>query len=109
MVGGTIIEVSEVAGRPEVLFVDCRDRTYSKDTCAIFVERNTESERIEIGDQLWWQGSNAYWTPQANRKPACNHREHDDCGSRSGVDYDIRIPRVGYSGVKHPARTSGDD
>lgn len=25
-------------------------------------------------------------------------------GHKSGADYDIRIPRVGYSGVRHPAR-----
>lgn len=106
MVGGIVIEVSEVKDQPDVLFIDCRDRTYSKDTCAIFVEKNATSEQVQIGDRIWWQGCEAMWTPDANLGKTCNCREHDDCSSRSGVDYDIRIPRVGYSGVNHPVRSS---
>lgn len=99
MVGGKVIEVAEVPGRPEVLYVDCADMPSGwrkPDTCAIMVERNQASERIQIGDSLWWQGRSAMWTPQEN------------CGKpdgRQGVDFDIIIPRVGYSGVKHPGRS----
>lgn len=102
MVGGTVIEVSEVSGRPEVLFVDCRDRTYAKDTCAIYVERNQTSERIELGDCVWWQGRHAYWTPQTNR-------ERDEADLGCGIDFDIPLPRVGFSGVTHPSRTADRD
>lgn len=104
MVGGIVIEVSEVKGRPEVLFIDCRDRTYAKDTCAIYIEKNDISEQIQIGDSLWWQGRWAMWTPAENRGKTCDCREHDNCSSRFGGDYDIQIPRVGYSGVRHPSR-----
>lgn len=105
MVGGTVIEVAEVKDRPDILFVDCRERTtgYAGSTCAIYVERNKDSERIEVGDSLWWQGGWAMWTPQANRVKNCNHRHHESC-NRTGIDYDIKIPRRGYSGVEHPAR-----
>ncbi len=92
MVGGKVIEVAEIAGRPEVIYVDCRDHN---DTCAVLVERNANSERIEIGDSLWWQCGNAYWTPLANKgKP----------GNKCGRDFDIKIPKIGYSGSLHPSR-----
>ncbi len=103
MVGGRVIEVAEVPGRPEVLFVDCAERAHGRrrcDTCAIYVERNPTSLQIEIGDSLWWQGRLAYWTPQQNRG-----RDR----AKSGVDYDIAIPRVGYSGVQHPSRSKAHD
>lgn len=95
MVGGIVIEVAEVKDRPEVLYVDCRDTTYRKDTCAVYVERNATSEQIQIGDSVWWQCGKVYWTPQRNIG-----LENAKCGK----DYDIPIPKVGYSGVKHPAR-----
>lgn len=96
MVGGIVIEVAEVRDRPDVLFVDCRETNPKyRDTCAIYVEKNETSMCIEPGDSLWWQGRWAMWTPQANRRS-----EEGKCGR----DYDIKIPRVGYSGVQHPAR-----
>ncbi len=107
MVGGIVIEVASVRDRPDVLFVDVADRAggpkSKNQTCAIYVEKNPTSEKIEIGDSLWWQGRFAMWTPLANRKPLCDHEHHYSC-QRCGVDYDIKIPRVGYSGVTHPAR-----
>ncbi len=92
MVGGIVIEVANVPDRPDVLYVDCRDRTYSKDTCAIYIENNEISQKIEIGDNIWWQCNYAMWTPSGSIKSKC------------GVDYDIKINRVGYSGVKYPSR-----
>lgn len=100
MVGGTVIEVVDIPDRPDVLFVDCADMPgrYSRkpDTCAILVERNENSEKIQVGDKIWWHGRFAMWTPRDNE------------GSRGGVDYDIKIPRVGYSGVEHPLRKAMD-
>lgn len=103
MVGGIVIEVAEVAGKPDVLFVNVAERNppsgraHSPETCAIYVEKNATSDLIAYGDSLWWQGSDALWTPKANCKP-------DGSGQRGGVDYDIRIPRRGYSGIEHPIR-----
>lgn len=92
MVGGTVIEICDVPGRNDILYIDCANQAYSKiERCAIYVEKNPNSNKIEIGDAVWWQGRHAMWTPQKNR----NHNEDLKCG----VDYDIRIPRVGYSGV----------
>ena len=64
----------------EKIFVDSRATRY-RDTCAIYVERNVDSERIEFGDRFWWQGAYAFWTP----------------ADESRVE--VKIPRVGFSGV----------
>jgi hypothetical protein len=86
MVGGKVVEVCDVPEMPERLFVDVADMPYGKvERCAIYVEKSEQSQRIQIGDSIWWQGRNAYWTPQ--------------CGTQGE---DIPIPRIGYSGVKHP-------
>ena len=99
MVGGKVIEVVSQDGR---LWVNVRDINYPKATCAIYVERNETSERIKPGDSLWWQGGVAMWTPQEYASVGCQHREHIDCTGRAGVDYDIQIPRLSYSGVDRP-------
>lgn len=91
MVGGTVIEVLVMANR---VYINCQDREYGGE-CAIFVERNGNSEQIRRGDCVWWQGRYALWTPWANEgKPWL----------QCGVDFDIQIPRIGYSGVPHPAQ-----
>ena len=78
MVGGIVIEVAWFEGK---VFVDLRDSQRSQ-RCAIYVKRNADSEQIEFGDRLWWQGDVAFWTPQGEAR------------------VDVRIPRVGYSGVE---------
>lgn len=30
--------------------------------CAIYVERDANSEKVKAGDIVWWQGLKAYWT-----------------------------------------------
>lgn len=102
MVGGTVIEVCNAEHRTDAIYVDTADKPAGRtkaDTCAIYVERTPESEKIEIGDGLWWQGEWAYWTPQKNRKP----------GGECGVDFDIKIQRIGYSGVTLPSRRKETD
>lgn len=92
MVGGLVIETVAAADR---VWVNVRDTRHPKDTCAIYVERNADAERIAPGDSLWWQSGFAMWTPAANVT--------DDHGQlRAGVDYDIQIPRLSYSGVGRP-------
>lgn len=96
MVGGVVIEVCDDPECSGLLYVNVADRPYSKlEECAIYVARNEHSERIEIGDRIWWQGSVAMWTPAEHAKDGTH-------GKRCGVDYDIQIPRHGYSGVSHP-------
>lgn len=79
MVGGIVIEVAWRADDDRV-FVDCRDKRY-RDTCAIYVERNPDSEQIEVGDRIWWQGGLAFWTPSDESR------------------VEVQIPRRGCSGV----------
>lgn len=105
MVGGVVIEVCEHPTDRFKLYVNCADRAYSgqrkPDECAIYVERNETSEQIQVGDALWWQGQSAMWTPQKNRVSA---KEANRLELRCGVDFDVKIPRIGYSGVAHPHR-----
>jgi hypothetical protein len=58
MVGGKIIEVREdhIGMR-----LWCMDLTYG-DEVAIYVHRQPESNP-KPGDDVWWQGDKAYWTP----------------------------------------------
>jgi len=83
MVGGIVIEVVTQEGR---IFVDCRDRK-RKDTCGVFIERNRESEQIDIGDSIWWQGHYVYWTPQSSER----RKQYIDC--------DIKFKKLSRGGV----------
>ena len=103
MVGGTVLEVCDHPTERNKIYVNVGNRPYSKvEECAIYVERNGYSEQIEIGDALWWQGNYAMWTPQTNR---VTNEEADQRGLKCGVDYDVQIPRIGFSGVNHPTRS----
>jgi hypothetical protein len=89
MVDGIVIEIivlSEEAYENRV-WINCRDS--HDDECAIYVERNADSEQIRVGDTLWWQGRRAYWTTH-NR------------ASGEFVCVDQPIPRIGCSGVGRP-------
>ncbi len=99
MVGGKVIESVVL---PDKVWVDVRDTNHPKDTCAIYVERNEDSEAISIGDSLWWQGGCSYWTPKENDVAECGHREHVTCSAVAHVDYNIQIPRLSSSGVSRP-------
>lgn len=94
MVGGEVREVLKLEDR---VWVNVEDPTYPGDYCALYVEKTPEAERLKAGDGLWWQGRNAFWNPLELRGKA-------DLNQPAGVDYDIAIPRIGYSGAKHPAQ-----
>lgn len=83
MVGGTVIETIILADK---VWINARDNYPPKhpDECAIYVERNSDSEQVAVGDSIWWQNVLAYWTPAS--------REFTE----------RPIPRVGYSGVNRP-------
>ena len=84
MVGGTIVEVILQSDR---FWLNCRDFTTHSYECAIFTEK-PDWFKPKVGDRLWWQGRSAMWTPY-------------DGGEPEGPE-DLRIPRIGYSGVLRP-------
>ena len=90
MVGGIVTEVIVL---PEKVWVNCVDKDERRnDKCAIYVERNEKSLKIRPGDSLWWQSNWAMWTPY----------EYKQGSGRGGIDYDQKIPRIGFSGVSKP-------
>jgi hypothetical protein len=91
MIGGIVTETIRLADRIWVNCVSSEEK--SNDHCAIYVERNSQSERIKPADSFWWQGCYALWTPYENKGKS---------GNRPGRDCDIRIPRIGSSGVSKP-------
>lgn len=85
MVGGRVIEVCDIPGRSE-LWVNCveyRSGRKHPDTCSVLVERNADSEAIQIGDKLWWQSGYCYWTTQDESR------------------VEVKIRKVGGSGVTY--------
>lgn len=87
MVGGTIIDIVKVS--PAKWWVNCLENRRSASAqpfagteCAIYLNPGAESP--EVGDQLWWQGRYAMWTP----------------ADRSRTD--VKLDRIGFSGVSRP-------
>lgn len=109
MVGGVVILVSRREGAVHVNVADCphypkhciaerpdeRLICPNPDTCCVYVKEikskgthKGESITIKVGDSLWWQSGSCYWTRLENRGKE---------GMKGGRDYDIAIPKVGYS------------
>lgn len=89
MIGGIVTEVIVL---PDRVWVECVERQgYQK--CAIYMNRTAKSLNVEPGDSLWWQGCWALWTPFSNKKMP---------DAKCGKHYDIRIERLGGSGVERP-------
>lgn len=97
MVGGVVIEV---LAQPGKIWVNVQDQQ-SSETCALNVADTEVARKIAVGDQVWWQGRSVMWTPAANRLPEDSPAV---CALRCGVDYDVQIPRIGYSGAPHPGQ-----
>lgn len=93
--------MTKVIDLGDKIYINCEEEN-STSQCAIHVERNNKSLLIKPGDSVWWQGPFAMWTPYENRSGPCDHQHHYSC-KHVGVDYDIRIPRIGFSGVVKPA------
>lgn len=85
MIGGIVVKVIVL---PEKVWVDCVERGTSNSKCAVYCERNADSEAIRPGDSFWWQAGNCYWTPF----------------DKSRVE--VRILKIGYSGVSNPVNKS---
>lgn len=90
MIGGIVIATKIL---PDKVWVNCVETGTSNDKCAVYCERNDKSEAIRPGDSFWWQSGNCMWTPYENTK----RKE-----VKAGKDYDIRIRKLGFSGVKEP-------
>lgn len=88
MIGGTIIGL---ARRKEYTLVHVQDH---RDTCSIRIkeqkEIGNEPVEVQVGDRIWWQSGHAFYTPKHN------YGKHNS-GAKGGVDYDIRLPKLGYS------------
>jgi len=84
MVGGMVITTIEDGDR---IYVNCRELLTHRgrpQTCAIYVDRNSDSVQIRPGDKIWWQGNRVMWTPIDRRV------------------IEKEIPRRSYSGVSSP-------
>lgn len=78
-VGGVIVDIVPV--RVDKWWVNTRE-PHSGTLCAVYCD--PQGLDVQVGDGLWWQGRSCYWTP----------------ASRSATD--IELPKIGYSGVRHP-------
>lgn len=103
MVGGVVIGITRSDAGTHVNVAECPhypkhrsctafgkggDECPNPDTCCVYVDESgfKEDDRvIQLGDSLWWQSGKCYWTPKGNRGKLCH------------VDFDIPLPKVGYS------------
>ena len=93
MVGGRVIEVCEIPGKPDRLWLNCADYQPNRshpDTCSVLVERNADSELIQIGDKVWWQSGVVRWTPQDESRA------------------EVEIRKIGGSGVTYETACSNE-
>lgn len=92
MVGGEVIGLAR--GKENTL-IHVEDKRHGHDRCSIrVIERSRRDDlpvTIQIGDQIWWQSEWAMWTPVKNQLPIGGGDQ------RCGIDYDIQLPRIGYS------------
>lgn len=92
MIGGTIIDIVDLATKMYINVID--ENCHIVNKCAIYIERNENSLKMKIGDSVWWQDDYVMWTPKASID-RYNNEHFVECG----VDYDIKIPRIGYIGL----------
>lgn len=89
MVGGIVIGIAETGDEALVHVKDAKSANSSGNECSVrcrLIDKNGYRVFIKVGDALWWQGGNCYWTP----KPGL-------ANGRCGVDFDIALPKIGYS------------
>lgn len=91
-VGGTVIETIIL---PDKVWIDTKEKPHYNSTCAIYVENTPEARCVAVGDTVWWQGNQAFWTPKANGNPI--ERKDGKCNVANVV-----LKRRGFSGVSRP-------
>lgn len=87
MVGGKVIGI--VRRLDGVTMLHVRDECNTDRCCVNCRERRIKSGepvQIGLGDSVWWQSGLVMWTPHPVRNPG-----------RCGIDFDIQLPKVGYS------------
>ena len=92
MIGGRVIEI---VPHGHVLWINCQDIHHGQEQCAIHVQSDFQSLKVQVGDNLWWQGPRAYWGPKSIEVKAWLRL----MGQRAS---DVPLVKVGYSGVKRP-------
>lgn len=97
MIGET---VTETVADGDKLWIKVSDDKLN-DSCSTNVVNNGDAKKIKPGDCVWWQGKFVMWTPYENRGEIRRLRGFKG-PQKAGVDYDIQIPRVGFSGVARP-------
>lgn len=100
MIGGEVIETMEFHRKypsgevKHLLWIRCRGLAGEEGQfCAINVLADAKARCVSEGDEIWWQGVHAYWTP-AQFRGSSDRRE--------GVTYNIKLDRYGYSGDFRP-------
>ena len=83
-VGG---KVKDVLIHENRVFINTIDDGYE---CAIYVERDRNSERVSSGDTVWWQGERAYWTTEDEEIEECTLKRR----GFSGVPWPHDVPVV---------------
>ena len=97
MIGGKVSEICCVPDDDNLYWVQVAEDSYGKHQyCGVYIEKNETSDKIQMGDYLWWQSGVAYWTPLKS----CFFGA--EFSIKSGEDFDIPIPKVGYSGPNNP-------
>lgn len=61
MVGG---KISKITNLPSKLILQCVDNIRPHETTSVTIERSELSDKITIGDQLWWQNKKVFWSSQ---------------------------------------------
>lgn len=95
MLGGTVIEVSELRSHAGKIFIDCLEFAngmVKRNAILVYADENSKS--VQIGDMLHWRGKIACWTPSKSLDTECSKH-------KQGKDYDIRLHIVGKCKV-HP-------
>ena len=85
-VGGIVIETIDTGSR---VWINTKEKAECHSECAIYVERSPASLCVQNGDIVWWQGSDAMWTPK-------------NAQGKTYSKSDLRLKRIGFSGVKRP-------
>jgi hypothetical protein len=91
MVGGNVVGLARRPGGVTMLHV--RDTRSTDRICVDVREERLNgggSVEIAVGDSVWWQSGIVLWTPAYSNRRRC------------GDDFDIQLPKVGYTyGLTH--------
>lgn len=104
MIGGVVVDTLVLEdkawiNRQERYFYNLGKKPNEYNTCGVYVEKTDKARCVSEKDIVWWQGDYAYWTPRQNR---INEEESKKLEHKAGIHYEIKLKRIGFSGVKKP-------